>query len=259
MSVYKRMYSSVLDHMLRLVAFEESNDVNTGLVEIYHSSRWMPICSHGFGRNEAQVACQQMGYTAGWMRNSRDRSRNSRSLWMTNVQCRGTETRLDACRHNNFGARQCPGLKPAAVTCEWVETGSHWKLRMCSAKSIHWSENILQCSMVIRPLLKWKLLTFRGHIFMSEPDTEIARRNNRVVSKRVSTLGYPDGWWINEVRVCRSQYKRGINTTFSLRLLGNEWLWTYTLTWLSTVLPTSSRCVTEHFTDWKRQDFFSYY
>ncbi|XP_046340855.2 uncharacterized protein LOC124121822 [Haliotis rufescens] len=111
-------FAVICDHMLRLVAFEESNDVNTGLVEIYHSSRWMPICSHGFGRNEAQVACQQMGYTAGWMRNSRDRSRNSRSLWMTNVQCRGTETRLDACRHNNFGARQCPGLKSAAVTCE---------------------------------------------------------------------------------------------------------------------------------------------
>ncbi|XP_046565328.1 uncharacterized protein LOC124274041 [Haliotis rubra] len=111
-------FAVICDHMLRLVPFEESSDVNTGHVEIYHSSRWMPICSHGFGRNEAQVACEQMGYTAGWMRNSRDRSRNSRSLWMTNVQCRGTEIRLDACRHNNFGARQCPGLKPAAVTCE---------------------------------------------------------------------------------------------------------------------------------------------
>ncbi|XP_067648737.1 uncharacterized protein [Haliotis asinina] len=111
-------FAVICDHMLRLVPFEESSDVNTGHVEIYHNSRWMPICSHGFGRNEAQVACEQMGYTAGWMRNSRDRSRNSRSLWMTNVQCRGTEIRLDACRHNNFGARQCPGLKPAAVTCE---------------------------------------------------------------------------------------------------------------------------------------------
>ena len=104
--------------MLQLVPIEENNDVNTGLIEIYHGGRWRPICSHGFSRNEAQVVCKQLGYTSGWIRDGKDRSHRSSTGWMTNVSCRGNELRLDACRFNHFGRRSCPGHRPAAVSCE---------------------------------------------------------------------------------------------------------------------------------------------
>ena len=36
--------------------------VNQGLVEVYCSGQWGTVCNHGFGQNDADTICRQLGY-----------------------------------------------------------------------------------------------------------------------------------------------------------------------------------------------------
>ena len=38
-------------------------------------------------------------------------------IWLDNVQCTGTETRLDACRANTIGVHNCVHSEDAGVRC----------------------------------------------------------------------------------------------------------------------------------------------
>ena len=46
---------------IRLVSATSNSD-SGGRLEIYYA-KWGTVCNDGFGSNEAQVVCQQLGYT----------------------------------------------------------------------------------------------------------------------------------------------------------------------------------------------------
>ena len=39
------------------------------------------------------------------------------TIWLDNVQCRGTETRLDACPANSIGVHNCGHIEDAGIRC----------------------------------------------------------------------------------------------------------------------------------------------
>ena len=47
---------------LRLVSNSGSTGGSSGRLEVYFSFRWGTVCDDGFGREEALVACKQLGY-----------------------------------------------------------------------------------------------------------------------------------------------------------------------------------------------------
>ena len=46
-----------------MVRLQGSNYTNKGRVEVYCNGRWGTICDDGFGNNEAQAICKQLGYS----------------------------------------------------------------------------------------------------------------------------------------------------------------------------------------------------
>ena len=52
----------MLDGALR---FENGiSNINNGRLEVYYQGQWGTVCSDFFGQTEANVACQQLGYSS---------------------------------------------------------------------------------------------------------------------------------------------------------------------------------------------------
>ena len=108
---------SFTEHMIRLTSDDE-NEIqrNTGMVQIFHDNRWSPICAKGWGRNETNVVCKQLGFVEGSAKPVKDDLLKD-SYWMTNVTCKGNENRIDACTYNGFVYNACPDYKYVQIIC----------------------------------------------------------------------------------------------------------------------------------------------
>ena len=106
--------------MLRLTQTNEDEEPEVsrheGQVEIYHQNNWLPICYKGWGREETEVACKQLGFREGSATGVKDESLID-SNWMVNVTCKGNENRLDACVFETFKQNGCPELKYVSLIC----------------------------------------------------------------------------------------------------------------------------------------------
>ncbi len=127
-----------------LPAPSQGNEGKRGRLQIRHGDKAYAICNTGFGREEAQVACRQLGEThAGAsfspltqndFRNT-DTSNTTWSSWrhffsmvallgtpvlLDQVECTGNESRLVDCKHLGLGVVSggfCPAINFAAVSC----------------------------------------------------------------------------------------------------------------------------------------------
>ena len=54
-----------LQGSIRLNNDGDQSRINSGRLEIYNSDIWGTVCDDGFGLTEANVACQELGYTNG--------------------------------------------------------------------------------------------------------------------------------------------------------------------------------------------------
>ncbi len=124
-----------------------------GRIQIRHGDKAYAICNTGFGREEAQVACRQLGslavgasvspLTQDDFKNT-DTSNTTWSSWkhffsmiallgtpvlLDQVECTGNESRLVDCNHLGLGVVSggfCPAINFAAVNCiESVEDANN--------------------------------------------------------------------------------------------------------------------------------------
>ncbi|XP_059173830.1 mucin-2-like [Physella acuta] len=94
-----------------------------GTVVIMHDGKWGTVCDSQWDLNDAVVVCRQLGYTTAVRAalKSEFGSGNQR-MWLTDVQCSGNETRLDACQFVGYDKytrqKKCQGSKRSAgVIC----------------------------------------------------------------------------------------------------------------------------------------------
>ncbi len=103
-----------LDGALRLVG--GSNDLE-GRVEIYHDGQWGTVCDDGWGVNDAQVVCRQLGYSGGTVFDNAHFGEGSGRTWIDELGCSGSENRLKDCSFAGWGTENCRHSEDAGVSC----------------------------------------------------------------------------------------------------------------------------------------------
>uniref|UniRef100_S4RRY7 SRCR domain-containing protein n=1 Tax=Petromyzon marinus TaxID=7757 RepID=S4RRY7_PETMA len=102
-----------------------------GRVEVFYEGTWGTVCGDIWGLQHAGVVCQQLGCGSAFMapRNARF-GPGSGQIWLDDVRCSGTESRLSECEHLSWGYHNCVHGDDASVVCSSAHMHSvySWKL-----------------------------------------------------------------------------------------------------------------------------------
>ncbi|XP_062310761.1 galectin-3-binding protein A-like [Osmerus eperlanus] len=97
--------------------------LSEGRVEIYHSGKWGTVCDDGWDLAEAQVVCRQLQFPAAEAAVSGGTyGEGSGSIWLDDMDCKGTEKSLSSCTFKDWALTDCSHKEDAGVVCE---TGSN--------------------------------------------------------------------------------------------------------------------------------------
>ena len=92
-----------------------------GRVEVLYQGMWGTICDDAWGIEDAHVICRQLGYGAALQATSRASfGQGNGTIWLDNVQCSGSETRIKFCTHGGWGAHNCDHSEDAGVVCSGI-------------------------------------------------------------------------------------------------------------------------------------------
>ena len=88
-----------------------------GRVEIYHDNEWGTVCDDRFVSDDAEVVCRQLGYTGGEVHTRAAFGEGAGTIWMDDVQCAGSESRLADCPFGGWGLHNCRHSEDVGVSC----------------------------------------------------------------------------------------------------------------------------------------------
>ena len=108
---YVNVFSGCVEGEIRLVG---SASVYEGRVEVCHNKTWGTVCDDGWGINEGIVTCRQLGYKYERMRFY---GQGAGQIWLDDLSCSGSESRIVDCSHNGFGVNDCSHSEDAGVVC----------------------------------------------------------------------------------------------------------------------------------------------
>ena len=76
------------------------------------------MCDDFWDLNDATVVCRQLGYLrAIFAYHTSQFGQGTGPIWLDDIHCTGTETRLDQCPHNGIGVHNCIHFEDAGVAC----------------------------------------------------------------------------------------------------------------------------------------------
>ena len=102
-----------------------------GRLEFYYNNEWGTVCGDIWNSSDASVACRQLGFLG--VRDG-DSSRfgagtSSQHIWLYDVECNGSESRLIDCSHASIGFDNCDHSEDVGITCIYGEMGDSIYIR----------------------------------------------------------------------------------------------------------------------------------
>ncbi|XP_053380060.1 deleted in malignant brain tumors 1 protein-like [Mercenaria mercenaria] len=89
-----------------------------GRVELRVFNHWGTICDDGFDDREATVICRMLGHhRGGRVIKGGSFGGGSGPIWLDDLECNGTESRIQDCVHKPWGSNNCGHNEDAAVMC----------------------------------------------------------------------------------------------------------------------------------------------
>lgn len=73
-----------------------------GRVEISVGNEWGTVCDQYWDRREAKVFCRQLNFTDGEAIGGAHFGKGKGRIWISHLECKGTEERLHQCPHRGF-------------------------------------------------------------------------------------------------------------------------------------------------------------
>ncbi|XP_066266317.1 deleted in malignant brain tumors 1 protein-like [Branchiostoma lanceolatum] len=120
-----------------------------GRVEVYYNGQWGTVCDDGFDWQEARVVCRELGFSdyVTYHRNAYY-GQGSGPIWMDDLNCNGSESSLQYCPRNNWGAHDCGHHEDVSVVCStnttapaptWQQwTTEYWNAQPSTPAHIGW-------------------------------------------------------------------------------------------------------------------------
>ena len=87
-----------------------------GRVEFCYNNTWGTVCDDSWGTTDASVVCRQLGFVA-TRATVAAFGQGSGPIWLDEVGCVGTESRLADCSANAIGDHNCGHSEDAGVRC----------------------------------------------------------------------------------------------------------------------------------------------
>ncbi|XP_044175343.1 pulmonary surfactant-associated protein D-like [Acropora millepora] len=102
---------------IRLVNSDSSNKLS-GRVELFYQGSWGTICDDGWGINDAQVVCRQLGFPLASRAIGRaSYGQGSGHILLDEVGCNGGEAFIESCFSRGFKQHDCDHNEDASVEC----------------------------------------------------------------------------------------------------------------------------------------------
>ena len=92
-------------------------------MEICHLQIWSTLCSSAWDRNGGMVVCHQLGLEFLQIPTRYKYGKGTGQIWLGNLSCTGSESRLTDCPHYEFSSNDCYSSQVANVIC----TSKHYK------------------------------------------------------------------------------------------------------------------------------------
>ncbi|XP_013421067.1 deleted in malignant brain tumors 1 protein isoform X2 [Lingula anatina] len=89
-----------------------------GRVEVFYMGHWGTICDDGFTMSAARLVCRLVGFSdAVHFKGRAHYGRGTDQIWLSNLNCNGSEISIDECLHGGWGTHSCSHREDVGVLC----------------------------------------------------------------------------------------------------------------------------------------------
>ena len=87
---------------------------------MYYNNTWGSVCDVGWSMNDAAVVCRELGFPGAISSTCcASFGQGTGPIWLDDVRCTGSETRIGYCAHRGWGRlRSCSHSQDAGVNCQ---------------------------------------------------------------------------------------------------------------------------------------------